>query len=85
MKNNKFLGASENYVRSSVEWRQQRFRCDISNKHILGLHQDSRERLRLRGHMMLGRSRETLDCQINLAEKTFRRNFRMLEELAWKR
>ena len=74
-------------IRSYVERRQQRFRRVISNKHLLSLHQGSRKRsrLRLRDHMMLGRSRETLDCLFNLAEKTFLRKFRMLEELAWKR
>ena len=54
---------------------------------MFGLHQGSRKRFRLRprDHMMLGRSRETLDCLFNLAEKTFQRKFRMLEELACKR
>ena len=75
----------ENMIRSSVEQRQWRFRCLISNKHIFGLHQGSRKRLRLRDHVMLGRSREALDCLLNLAEKTYWRNFRVLEELAWKK
>ena len=83
----KFLRTSKNMIRSSVEKRQRRFGDIISDKHELSIHQSSRKRLRLRlrDHMMLGRSRETLDCLFNLAEKTFLRKFRMLEELAWKR
>ena len=72
-------------IRSSVEKRQQRFRCIISNKHKLSIHQSSRKRsrLRLRDHVMSRRSGETLDCLFNLAEKTLLRNFRVSKELAW--
>ena len=72
-------------LRSSVEKREQRFNCLISNKHKLRIHQSSRKRsrLRLRDHVMSRRSRETLDCLFNPAEKTFWRKFRVFEELAW--
>ena len=87
LENKKFLRVSENKIRSSVERRQRRFRCVILNKQVFGLHQGSRKRsrLRLRDQVMSGRSRETLDCLLNLSEKSFRRKFRMFEELAWKR
>ena len=70
---------------SSVERRQQGFRCVVPNKHKFSIHQSSwkRSRLRLRDHVMSRRSRETLDCLFNLAEKTLWRKFRVFEELAW--
>ena len=72
-------------IRSSVEKRQRRFRGIISNKHKFSIHQSSRKRLRLRlrDHVILGRSRDTLDCLFNLAKKTLWRKFRVFEELAW--
>ena len=72
-------------IRSSVEKRQRRFRGIISNKHKFSIHQSSRKRLRLRlrNHMMSGRSGETLDCSFHLAEETLWRKFRVFEELAW--
>ena len=75
----------ENTIRSSVEKRQRRFRCVVSNKHELSIHLSSRKRsrLRLRDHVMPRRSGETLDCLFNLEEKTLWRKFRVFEELAW--
>ena len=75
----KILRVSENTIRSSVEKRQRRFRCIISNKHKLSIHQSSRKRsrLRLRDHVMSRRSGETLDCLFNLSEET------LLVEIKW--
>ena len=76
---------SENSIRSSIENRKGRFHCVISDKQELSFHQSSRKRLRLRDHVMLGRSGETLDCLIYLVEETLRRKFSVFEELAWKK
>ena len=76
---------SENSIRSSVEKRQRRFRCVVSDEHQLSFQQNSRKRLRLRDHMMFGRSRETLDCLIYLTEETLWRKFSVFQDLAWKR
>ena len=72
-------------IRSSVEKRQQWFRCIFSNKHELSIHQSSRKRSRLRlwDQVLSRRSGESLDCLFNLAEKTFWRNFIAFKELAW--
>ena len=72
---------SENSIRSSVEKRQRRFNCVVSNKHKLSIHQSSRKRSRLRDHVMSRRTAETLNGLFNLVEKTLWRKFRVLEEL----
>ena len=61
------------------------FRCIISNKHDLSIHHSSRKRsrLRLRDHLMSGKTGETLNCLFHLAEINFWRKFRVFEELAW--
>ena len=57
------------------------------NKHVLCLHQGSRERLRLRlrGHVMSWRPGETLHCEFNFPEISLRGHFAVLKELARKR
>ena len=74
---------SKNTIRFSVEKRQRKFQCVISNKHKLSIHQSVRKGSRLRDHVMSGRPRETLDSLIQLAEETLWRKFRVFKELAW--